>query len=457
MNKSYEMNMTEGAILPKLFLFAIPLILSSILQLLFNAADIIVVGRFSGSQALAAVGATTSLITLFVNLFLNVSIGSNVLTARYYGAKDEQQVREAVHTSITMAAIGGVIMIFVGVLASRPMLTLMRTPDDVIDQAVLYMSIYFVGMPALMVYNFGAAVLRAVGDTKRPLYFLTISGCVNVALNLMFVILLQLGVAGVALATILSQYLSAGFIVRCLCQTEGACHLELRNLHINKGMLLQILRIGGAAGFQSVMFNISNVLIQSSVNSFGSLVMAGNTAACNLESFIFVSMNSVTQTSLSFTSQNLGAEQYHRIDQIMVRCLVFSAAVGLLLGQGIYLLGHPLLGLYTSEPEVLQYGLFRLSIISTTYALCGVMDVLAGTIRGMGYSALPTVVSLLGACVFRIIWIFTFFRQQHTLFILYVSYPISWLLTAAAHFCCYLWVRRRVFPRTEAVRSQPHP
>ena len=444
MKKSYEMNMCEGAIFPKLCIFAFPLMLSSVLQLLFNAADVIVVGRFSGSQALAAVGATTSLIQLIVNLFLGISIGTNVITARYYGAQDTESVHKTVHTSILVAAIGGFFMIFVGVLASRPVLSAMGTPADVLSQSVLYMSIYFIGMPAFMVYNFGAAILRAIGDTRRPLIYLTISGILNVILNLFFVILMKLGVAGVALATIVSQYLSAVLILRCLNQSDGVYRLDFKKLHIYKEKLAEMLRIG-MAGMQSAIFSISNVLIQSSVNSFGSLVMAGNTASNNIEGFVYVSMNSITQTALSFTSQNYGAGRYDRIDKILLRCLAFVSAVGLILGGGAWLLGQPLLSLYTSDPQVVTYGIFRLSIICTLYFICGIMDVFTGTIRGLGYSVLPMVVSLLGACAFRIIWIFTVFQMYHSTFALYISYPISWLLTAFVHLCCYLIIRRKVF------------
>ena len=453
MKKSYEMNLCEGAILPKLFVYAIPLILSSLLQLMFNTADVIIVGRFSGSQALAAVGSTTSLINLLVNLFLGVSIGTNVLVARYYGAKDRKGVQETTHTAILLALIGGILMVFLGNVIARPMLSLMGTPEDVLDLAVRYMSIYFLGMPGFMVFNFGAACLRAVGDTRRPLYFLTGSGVVNVILNLIFVIVFRMSVAGVALATISAQYLSAAFVVICLCKTDGACHLELRQLRIHPYRFAEMMRIGLAAGFQSVMFNISNVLVQSSVNSFGSVVVAGNAAAFNIEGLIYVSMNAVTQTALSFCSQNFGAQQYQRIDKIVVRCLAMVISIGLLLGGGAFLIGTPLLGLYTTEPEVLQYGLFRMSVLLTTYFLCGMMDTMAGSIRGLGYSAAPTIVSLLGACVFRIVWIFTVFRMHHTLFALYVSYPISWVLTFVAHLCCYAWIHHRTFPKKQPVQA----
>lgn len=447
MKQSYEMDMCEGSIFPKLFLFSVPLILSSILQLLFNAADVIVVGRFTGNEALAAVGSTTSLILLLTNLFLGVSIGTNVLAARYYGAKDKRAVFETVHTAVLISVIGGIGMMILGVLLASPMLTLMGTPDDVLPMAVLYMTIYFCGMPGFMVYNFSAAILRAMGDTRRPLYFLCITGAVNVVLNLFFVIVFHLGVAGVALATIISQYLSAVFVIACLCRTEGLCHLDLHRLHIYGDKLSQMMRIGMAAGFQSVVFNISNVLIQSSINSFGSVTMAGNTAASNLEGFVYVSMNSITQTSLSFVSQNLGAKKFKRIDQIFIRCLIMVTGIGLVMGVGGYLLGNRILYLYTSDPEVVHYGIIRLSYICRLYFLCGLMDVMAGTIRGMGYSALPTVVSLIGSCLLRIIWIFTIFQANHTLFCLYVSYPITWVITAAVHLACYFWVRKRIFPK----------
>lgn len=448
MKRTYEMDMCNGPLMKKILVFALPLMLSGILQLLFNAADIIVVGQFAGNTAMAAVGSTGSLINLIVNLFIGLSIGTNVLVARYYGAGDRHNTSQAVHTSILVAAIGGVIMIFLGVLLAQPLLILTGTPDDVIDQAVLYMRIYFVGMPAFMVYNFGAAILRAIGDTKRPLYFLLISGVINVIFNLIFVLVFNMGVAGVATATVISQFISAVMIVLCLLHTRGACHLRLSLLRIHPDKLIAMLRIGLPAGLQGVIFNISNVLIQSSVNSFGSTVMAGNTAASNIEGFVYTAMNSIYQTSLSFTSQNMGAQKYKRVDQIMVRCVGTVAAVGILLGTGAYLLGSFLLGIYTSDPEVVSYGLIRMGTIATTYFLCGIMDTLVGSLRGMGYSIMPMLVSLTGACLLRIIWILTIFQAQHTLFSLYISYPVSWGITAVAHFICYLIVRRWAFGLT---------
>ncbi len=450
MKRTYEMDMCSGPILSKILAFALPLMLSGILQLLFNAADIVVVGRFAGSEALAAVGSTSSLINLIINMFIGLSIGANVVAARSYGARDAEAVSETVHTAVFSALVGGVILIFAGILLARPMLTLMGTPDDVIDQSALYMQIYFIGMPAFMLYNFGAAILRAIGDTKRPLYFLTLAGVVNVVFNLIFVIVFKMGVAGVALATIISQIISAALITLCLIKTEGPCHLDIKQLKFHKKSLMEMLRIGLPAGLQGTIFNISNVLIQSSVNSFGSLVMAGNTAASNIEGFVYTAMNAVYQTSLSFTSQNMGAREFKRVDKVLVQCLLVVAVVGIVLGNGAYLFGSQLLGIYSSSPEVIQYGLVRLSLVSATYFLCGLMDVLVGSIRGLGYSIMPMLVSLTGACLFRLIWIFTVFQVERTLFCLYISYPISWVLTTSIHAVCYLLVRKKAFARAGA-------
>lgn len=448
LKRSYEMNMCEGPLFQKIIIFAIPLVLSGVLQLLFNAADIVVVGRFSGAHSLAAVGSTSSLINLLINLFIGVSVGANVLVGRYYGAQDYDNIVKSVHTAVTTAFLSGVLMIFVGLFAARPLLELMGTPDNVIDLSVLYMQIYFVGMPSLMIYNFGAAILRSVGDTKRPLYFLVISGIVNVIFNLILVIVFDMGVAGVALATILSETISAVFILLSLYQSEGALHLDPKKLRIDKDKLLQMLKIGLPAGLQGTIFSISNVLIQSSINSFGSIVMAGNTAASNLEGFVYTAMNAIYQTALSFTSQNVGAKKLERIDKILWQCLLIVSIIGLVLGVGTYLLGHSLLSLYTTSEEVIQYGIVRLSIISTTYFLCGVMDVFVGSLRGLGYSITPMLVSLSGACLFRVIWIFTVFQIYHTTFCLYISYPISWILTAAIHCICYLWIRNKGYVKT---------
>ena len=443
MKQSYEIDMCSGPLFRKILQFAVPLILSGVLQLLFNAADIIVVGRFTGSDALAAVGSTSSLINLLVNLFIGVSVGANVMAARYYGSGSEEEMFQTVHTAVLTALIGGCFMVFAGILAARPVLELMGTPEDVLPQAVLYMRLYFIGMPAFMAYNFGAAILRAIGDTKRPLYFLSAAGVINVLFNLLFVVVFHMGVEGVAIATVISQVISAILVLRCLCKSEGIYRLELRRLHIHKDKLAAMLKIGLPAGFQGMMFNISNVLIQSSVNSFGSLVMAGNTAASNIEGFVYIALNAIYQTALSFTSQNVGARQYRRVDQVLGCCLLIVAVLGTVLGVGAYLMGGVLLRIYSSDPQVIAYGITRLSLISAPYALCGVMDVLAGSLRGMGCSITPMVTSLTGACLFRVIWIFTVFRWEHSRFMLYVSYPISWTLVLLMNVTCYLVIRKR--------------
>lgn len=445
MTSRYEINMCSGPLFKKIILFSIPLMLSGILQLLFNAADVVVVGRFSGSQSLAAVGSTSSLINLLINLFVGMSVGANVLLGQYIGARDFDNASKTVHTAMCFSLVGGLVMIFVGLFLSRPLLQMMETPVDVIDLSVLYMRIYFLGMPALMFYNFGAAVLRAVGDTKRPLYFLTLSGIVNVLFNLVFVIVFHMGVAGVALATIIAEFISAFLIYLCLKGADGPLRLYRDQFHISSEKIKEMMRIGLPAGLQGCIFSISNVLIQSSVNSFGSIAMAGNTAAANIEGFVYNAMNSIYQTSLSFTSQNMGAKQYHRVDKILWQCLLVVTIVGLVMGQGAYLFGNQLLSIYSSDAQVIQYGLLRMSYISAPYFLCGIMDVLVGSLRGMGYSIAPMFVSLTGACLFRVIWIFTIFHSVHSLEVLYLSYPISWVLTAGAHLICYLILRKRAF------------
>lgn len=445
MTRSYQVDMSQGPLFKKIIFFSIPLILSGILQLLFNAADIVVVGRFSGSEALAAVGSTGALINLLINLFIGVSVGANVLVGRYIGARDYKNVSETVHTSIFIAIFGGFIMLFMGLFLARPLLEWMATPEDVIQLSSLYMEIYFLGMPAFMVYNFGAALLRAVGDTKRPLYFLSAAGVINILFNLLFVIVFHMGVAGVALATIISESISAILILLCLSKADGYLHLEWKEIRLNKHKGFEMLKIGLPAGLQGMIFSISNVLIQSSVNSFGSVAMAGNTAASNIEGFVYNSMNSIYQTSLSFTSQNMGAKQYKRVDRVLLLCLFVVFIVGLVMGQGGYLFGHQLLSIYSNNEEVIQYGLIRLSFICAPYFLCGMMDVFVGSLRGIGYSIIPMIVSLAGACLFRVIWIFTVFQAEHTLTSLYISYPISWILTAGVHCVCYIFLRKRKF------------
>lgn len=438
MSRSFEIDMCSGPLVSKILQFSIPLMLSGILQLLFNAADIIVVGQFTGSAAMAAVGSTSSLNNLIINIFIGLSLGSSVLMARYYGAKDTEDIHQLVHTSIMLSLISGAGLIVIGTALARPLLELMGTPHDVIDQAVLYMRIIFLGMPALMTYNFGAGILRAIGDTKRPLAFLFVAGVVNVILNLFFVIVFGLGVAGVAIATIISQYISAFLVLRCLMKDDAPYKLEIRKLRMHRRMLMQIIRVGLPAGIQSAVFNISNVLIQSSINSFGSIAVAGNTAATNIEGFVTTSMNAIYQASTSFTSQNVGAGNKERIVPVLLSCLSIVAILGAALGWLAFLGGRFLLGIYSSDPEVIAYGMNRMSVLCTTYFLCGMMDTTCGSIRGLGYSIAPTIVSLAGACGLRVLWIYTVFRLDRTLYTLYISYPISWAITFSAHIICFI-------------------
>ena len=449
-SKKYEIDMIHGPLLGKILLFTLPLMASSILQLLFNAADIIVVGRYAGSDALAAVGSTGALINLLTNMFIGFSVGANVLVARYYGAGKPDEVSETVHTSVMLSIIGGVLLAVIGIIFASPLLELMGTPKNVLPLAALYVRIYFAGMPVILLYNYGSAILRAIGDTKRPLYYLAIAGVLNIILNLILVIVFEMSVAGVALATIISQTLSAVLVIRCLMHTEGGCHLDLHQLKIHTNKLWKILQLGLPAGLQGSIFSLSNVLIQSSVNSFGAIAMAGNSAAANIEGFTYVAMNSFYQAAITFVSQNMGAMEFRRIRKIAWQCLACVTVTGALLGNLSFFFGHQLLGIYSDEAEVIRYGIYRLEVIGTTYFLCGIMDVCVGCLRGIGYSFLPMVVSLLGACGFRILWIFTVFKGHHDLHTLYISYPISWAITASVHMICFLILYRRMVKKSRA-------
>ncbi len=435
MNKKYEIDMCSGSVFKKMLLFAIPLMCSSILQLLFNAADIVVVGRFAGDNALAAVGSNSALINLLTNLFVGLSIGSNVLTAQYYGAKKDTDLKETVHTSMLISIYSGLILTVIGILGARVLLEMMQAPPEVLDLAVLYLRIYFVGMTSTMVYNFGSAILRAVGDTKRPLYYLLGAGIINVILNLFFVIACKMGVAGVALATAVSQTISAVLVVRCLIQEQSGIHLELKELAISKEKFFRIMRVGLPAGFQGTVFSLSNVVIQSAVNSFGNIAVAGNSAAANIEGFVYMAMNAFYQATISFTSQNYGASQYKRIYKILFAGELYVIITGMILGNLAVFLGDTLLGIYSPSTEVIAAGMARLKIICTVYALCGVMDVLVGALRGIGYSVVPMIVSLIGACGLRLLWVATIFKipQYHNLTTVYLSYPITWTITLTVH------------------------
>ena len=440
----YEIDMCNGTIMDKLISFSLPLMLSGILQLLFNAVDIVVVGRFTGSQALAAVGSTTALINLFINLFIGVSLGANVLAARYYAAGKQKEMSETVHTAMLFALISGCVMVLAGLFFSRGALELMDTPDDVISQAALYMKIYFMGMPFFMLYNYGAAILRAVGDTKRPLLFLIISGAANAALNLLLVIVFSMGVAGVAVATVISQCISCVMVLSCLIRTESSYQLSLKRLRIRPAYLLQIFQVGIPAGIQSTVITFSNVLLQSSVNSFGSTAMAGYTAANNIFGFLYTSINSVSQACMSFTSQNYGAGKKKRMDLVLRDCLILTVVIGLLMGGGAYLFGPELLHIYTSDEAVIACGMEILLYTTVTYFLCGIMDLIPGALRGMGRSAVPMLLSVIGTVGTRIIWIYLIFPAHRSLAVLFISYPVSWLATIIMQAACFFFVRRNV-------------
>ncbi|MBQ1976679.1 MAG: MATE family efflux transporter [Clostridia bacterium] len=443
-----EMDMCEGPLAGKILRYTLPLALSGILQLCFNAADMIVVGRYASGEALAAVGSTGALINLIINVFMGLAVGVSVCVAHAWGAKNKESVRQIVHTAMLTSVIAGMIVLLIGFFGCRTFLSWMGTPDNVIALSTTYMKIYFLGMPACMVYNFGASVLRSIGDTKRPLIFLVIAGIVNVLLNLLTVIGLRLGVAGVAIATAASQVVSAALVVRSLMKRQDACRLVLRDLRIYPDKLMTIVRVGLPAGLQGAVFSISNVLIQSSINSFGSVAMEGNTAAGNLEGFIYNVMNAFYHTSLTFTGQNVGARKPERIPRIALTCIALSMAISLTLSGLMYLFREPLLAIYRPDaPEAVAYGSLRMSIIVLTYFLCGIMEVFTGSLRGMGASLTPMLISLAGACVTRVIWIYTVFAAVPTLQVLYSCYPVSWLFTILMQIVAFFVIRHNLQKR----------
>ncbi len=451
MRRSHEIDITSGPILKKVIMFILPLMASGILQLLFNAADVIVVGKFAGSLSLAAVGSTGSLVNLIVNVFIGIATAANVLVSRYYGSRNHDELSRCVHCSMGLSGILGLIVCLIGFFFSTPILAMMNTDPEVLPLASLYLKIYFLGTPATMVYNFGAAILRAVGDTERPLRFLMVSGIINVVLNLILVVVFHMDVAGVAIATAVSQYISAGLVVRCLIHTDGVYKLNVRNITLHGDVVLQLLQLGIPAGLNSSVFSIANVLIQSSVNSFGYVTMAANSAASNIDGFVYIAANSVSHAALSFTSQNYGARQYARIKRIVFTCFGVVILIGVTVGSLAYLFGPQLLSFYVSAADpnrdaIIATGMIRLRIICLSYALCGVMDMLTGTLRGLGKSWTPMIISALGACAFRVIWIYTIFAAFRSLEVLYLSYPISWIITPATQsivlYCIYKKLRR---------------
>ncbi len=441
----YEIDMCSGPLIGKLISFSIPLALSSILQLLFNAVDIVVVGKFSGSQSLAAVGSTTSLINLITTLFIGVSLGTNVLAGRFYSMQDEKNMEDVVHTSVMFAILSGIAVSIIGILFSNWALIAMGTPYNILDKSLLYIRIYFLGMPFFMLYNYGAAVLRAVGDTKRPLIFLVIAGIINAVLNMILVIVFNLGVIGVAVATVIAQLISCVLVLKCLCETDGIYKLSFSKLRINLSHLKQLFRIGLPAGIQSLVINFSNVLLQSSVNSFGDIAMAGYTAANNIFGFLFVTVNSFTQTCMSFTSQNYGVKNYKRMDKVLKDCIILSVCITFVLGSCIYFFGENILNIYTESQEVIQCGMEVLLYTTVTYFLCGLMDLFPGAMRGMGYSVIPMILSVIGTVGVRIFWIYCVFPTYHSLSTLFISYPLSWLITVIMQIICFCFVRKKVY------------
>lgn len=444
--KKYEIDMVNGPILKKMLLFTIPLMFSSILQLLFNAADIVVVGRFAGDNSLAAVGSNGALINLMTNVFMGLSIGGNVLAARDYGAGDDEELSKTVHTAMLLGIISGVVLTIAGVIFAPQLLRMMKTPENILPLAALYLRIYFFGMTAMMIYNFGSALLRSIGDTKRPLYYLITAGIINVILNLIFVIELHMDVAGVGLATVISQCISAFLVVRCMMKEQGGIRLIPGKLKIHKEKFKQILLVGLPAGFQGVVFSLSNVVIQSSVNIFGEVVVAGNSAAMNLEGFVYVAMNAFHQAAVSFTSQNMGAGKKERIGKILITAEGCVLLTGLVFGWVMYGFGRPLLHIYSPSDAVIEAGMVRMAIILLPYALCGMMDVVVGVLRGMGYSFGPMIISLIGACGLRLVWIATIFQipSLHKISTVYLSYPITWAITLLAQLCLYLYANKKL-------------
>ena len=442
--KAIDMDMCNGPVLKKIWLFSLPLMLSGVLQLLFNMVDMVVVGRFVSSEALGAVGCTGSLVNLIINLFMGLSVGAGVVVAQRYGAGDGRGVSETVHTSMLFSVIGGVVVGIIGIFVSRPLLVLMKTPaGEVLDMAYLYVFIYFCGLPAVGAYNFGASILRAVGDTRRPMVFLILSGLLNLVLNLIFVCVFSWGVAGVAIATVLSQCLAAFLTIRCLMRADGCFRLYLRELGINTAVLKKIARIGMPAGIQGALFSISNMLIQSSVNLFGPISMAGNTAASNIDGFAYIALNSFSQAAITFTGQNVGAKKIERIPRVVRACSFSVVGLGIVLSTVIFLLGRPLLSLYDADQGVIDAGMVRLTFVLIPYFICGLMETIVGVLRGFGRSVLPMIVSLLGSCVFRVIWIFTVFEVYQEFWIIFVSYPASWAITTATHFICFRLIYKK--------------
>ena len=448
-----HIDMTSGPLFSKIVVFTIPLMLTNLMQLLFHAADLIVVGKFAPSTALAAVGATTGLTVLVLNIFFGLGTGINVLVARYTGAKEPEKVSENVHTAAAIALYWGIAMAFIGIIISKPMLRLMATPEEIIGKASLYMWIYCAGIPFVVFYNFGSAILRAVGDTRRPMLYMFVAGIINVLLNLFFVLVFKWDVAGVALATKIANVVSAYLVYRVMISSRGAIRLNPRKIKIHKSALTEMLKIGLPAAVQSACFSVSNIIIQSSVNSLGALAIAGNTASTSLEGLVYVSSGAFFFTAISFTGQNHGAGRIDRIKKSILYCIICACAASLIIGLLFFIFGRELLGIYTTDPEVVSWGWLRLRIMLVTYFLCGVMDVISGSLRGLGYSFKPMIVTVFGACIFRSFWVLWVFPMNRTLTNLVISYPVSWILVSSVNgFILYI-ACKKMFARTRISNS----
>ena len=446
--KKYSIDMTTGVLFPKILGFAFPLMVTGLLQIVYNAADVMVVGRFAGSISLAAVGATSTLVNLMLNLFLGLSMGSGVVVAKHIGAGDGASVHRTVHSAMLLSILSGFVIGILGVVISPYALSAMGTPDEVHSLSTLYLRIFFLGTPANMVYNYGASILRATGDSKRPLYILTATGVLNVVLNLIFVIYFNMDVAGVALATIISQYVSAICVLYILLNINSYIHLSLRKLRFYKNEIRDILKIGIPAGLQGSLFSLSNVIIQSSINSFGAAAIAGNTASGNVDSIIFTCCNSVSQTATTFTSQNLGAGQYKRIRKIYFNCVGVSMGIAAIFGVALLTFGPQILTVFSTDTEVIDMGLIRLRLFAVTYIINSVLDVTTGQMRGLGKSVIPMIVTMVGVCGLRVLWVFTVFPQYRSMFTLYLSYPVSWLATGIVLVTMYAVTFRKILKRS---------
>lgn len=447
-NASRTMDMVNGPVWKNVWIYAVPLMLTNLLQMCFNAADTIIVGRFAGQQALAAVGATGSLCFFLISVFNGLAVGANVLIARYLGAGDHEKIEKAVHTSLTMAAVSGLFLTVLGFFASRPMLRLMSTPSDIIEQSELYMRIYFVGTFFGLIYNFGASVLRSKGDTKRPLYFLVASGVTNVALNTLFVVVFHWDVAGVAIATVIAQALSAFLVCFVLMRETDSTRLELSKLGIDPAMAWDVIKVGVPAGIQGMVFSLSNVVVQSSINSFGSsVIVAGNSAGANVESFVYIGMGAFTQATITFTSQNVGARNFSRIREIMYKTMALTVGSSILMGVLAWLGGEFLLGFYTTDPQVVEVGMIRMTWVGLLLVLNGVLDVYVCSMRGMGYSTLPTALMIIGICGVRLAWLFFVFPHFRALETIYLCFPISWTVTSIIQGILWIYCYRKTMRR----------